>query len=224
MKIFTYYTHCAGHNPEPEVKLLALWKETWAKLGVEPFVLQEWHARQSPGFGEFHNAIGQLPTTNNRDYEKACFLRWLALAQVGGGWMMDYDLFPNRFSDLPHWTGAQMNRLQLMQANCVCPCFVYASSEVALRLCGEMAPGKHGLRTINGQPHYSDQYVLCDLVDAKADWIDLTHHVLGYGDAGWEKAEFVHFSNSACVPRGKTPRWQHIPTILQTAPHGSGAT
>lgn len=212
--VFSYYVNCQGHDPESELKLIALWRQEWLRRGFNPVVLVEWHARRSSGFSEFNNAVSQLPTVNSQDYERACFLRWAALADAGGGWMMDYDVFPNQFTALPVFTEEQMGKLQLMQANCVCPCLVHATPVVAMRLCNEFATGKYGLRKMGEKDHYSDQYALEDLVGAKADWIEMNDFVLGYGDVGWEKAQAVHFSNSSTAPRGKSPRWKHIPDLL----------
>ncbi len=215
MRIYTYYEVCPTHDVEAEMRLLLLWKEHWTAIGYEPFVLNEFIARQHPYFEDYHAAVSKLPTVNSADYEKACYLRHLALAQVGGGWLADYDVFAVRGKELPVFSGEQLNRLQLLQTNCICPCLFYATREVAERMCRTFAAGQHGLRKMGERDHYSDQYALVDLVEMdKVDWIEQSNHLLGYGDDGWEQAEFVHFSNSATRPRGKNPRWQHIPQIL----------
>lgn len=214
MKLYTFYQTIPTHDVDGEYRLLMLWRERWTALGYEPVVLNEWIARKHPYYAQFHSLVSQLPTINSKGYEMACFIRHLALAQSGGGWLMDYDVMATGKGELPVFSGDQLNRLQLLQTNCICPCLFHATKEVAERMCQVFATGEHGLREDGPRKHYSDQYAIVDLVTAKADWIEQSNHLMGYGDEGWEKAQFVHFSNSAMQPRKLIPRWQHIPKIL----------
>lgn len=220
MKVFTYYTTCPGHDQESELKLIALWRDAWTRQGFEPFVLQEWHARQHPQFNEYHNVVSQLPTVNSAAYERACFIRWLALAQVGGGFMSDYDVFPRRDDfdgdlGLLPMTGRDLNKLCMFQSRNVCPSLVYAHKSVAERVCNLFVTTAGGRREINGKPHASDQYMLEDWVATNPDWLVQKDLVRDYeGTPDWDKAKFVHFNNGSMTPRGKVPRWKHIPAIL----------
>lgn len=227
MKIHTYYTDCIGHNPEDEFKLICLWREAWSAQGLEPVVLNEWQARQHPRFAEFNNHVSQLPTINSPAYERACFLRWLALAAVGGGLMADYDVFPvtpeaasiiagsipPTYDDLQE--RSTKDYLLMFQMRNVCPSLVFATEAVALRVCDLFMTSANGRRDMNGKSHVSDQYVLEDWVATSPDWLKQCDVVRDYqGTPDWDRFPCVHFNNGSMVPRGLSPRWKHIPDLL----------
>jgi hypothetical protein len=93
MKLYTYYVDCPAHAGRGEVELVELWQKNWNSIGVETSVLNLSHAKDHPYFKEFDKAVSVLPSVNSKEYELACFHRWLALACVGGGFMSDYDVF-----------------------------------------------------------------------------------------------------------------------------------
>lgn len=222
MKIFTYHINVSPEGLENELRLITLWRNVWQTRGIETVVLSEFHARQHPYFSEYDAAISKLPTVNSVLYERACYLRWLALAQVGGGFISDYDVFPKAPGEGheifgPPFDGTKFN---MFQKKGPCPSFNYVSKETCEWLCQQFATGQFGKRDMEGRDHFSDQYSICDLwteEEKKPEAerrIILHDYVLGYMDEGWEKARFVHFSNSSTTPRGKTPRWRHIPALL----------
>ena len=67
------------------------WKEIWSGAGWTPVVLNEDHARLHPDYEDFKKTVAKYPTTNPAGYETACYLRHLAMAAVGGGYLTDYD-------------------------------------------------------------------------------------------------------------------------------------
>ena len=67
------------------------WKEIWSGAGWTPVVLNEDHARLHPDYEDFKATVAKYPTTNPAGYETACYLRHLAMAAVGGGYLTDYD-------------------------------------------------------------------------------------------------------------------------------------
>ena len=216
MNIYSYYTEVPGISGYDSLKLIAGWRERWKAIGFEPVVLGEWQARQHPYFDELHAAVSKLPTQNSAKYEEACFHRWLALVQAGGGFMCDYDVFPmSKESVLPSFTGVELGKLQLLQSNCVCPCLVHASRTVAERVCREFVTGKITMHEINGKPHTSDQYVIEGWVKDGADWIEQKDCVLLWTEPGWETRPFVHFANRVALQHGKYPRWQHLHEVLK---------
>ena len=78
-------------SPEGDKALLELWKSTWWEAGWEPRVLTLSDAQNHP---EYEAILRQLDSTLLDGYNKLCILRWVAMSQVGGGWMSDYDTFP----------------------------------------------------------------------------------------------------------------------------------
>lgn len=241
MKIYSYYAEVPDLNRFDELKLITVWREAWTAAGWEPFVLSEWYARKHPLYAALDELVSKLPSTNPARYERACYMRWLALAAIGGGWMSDYDCFPApgllgtptidtgnlakwpnlaNVTDFKFWhtlTGVDMNKIQVLQTPC-CPAVVYCAAENAEKFAHAVIAGSWnglGNRPQGDKAHYSDQYALEDLVIRKEDWIQPRSIVKLWGDAEWEKAPIVHFANAVMGPGGKLPRWKHIPQLLK---------
>lgn len=220
MKIFTYYENVPGISGYDSIKLIQSWREAWTACGFEPLVITEHHARKHPDFEKFEALAKALPSVNSAQYEFACYARWLALCQVGGGFLADYDLFPRNFDEngglrgFPSLTGVQLGKLNIFQNHNVCPCFCYASANTAKRVCETIVSTTLGRRKIGEREHVSDQYVFEDLVLAGVDWIETHDVVREYGDAEWLNRPMVHLSNACMTPAGKVPRWKFVKEIL----------
>lgn len=207
--MFTYFSPVVGIDSGDAVKLLDLWSQRWTAQGWSTVVLNEDDARAHPMFAIFDAAISALPSINPPGYDRACFLRWLAMAQAGGGFMSDYDVMPIGFKPRP-----LPSRLTLFQDHNPCPSLVAGTKEEYERICRwfmAWEPSDYDKAHDRGC-HVSDQNVL-QQSKGKYDLIDTVKH---YSAAGWEKAGAVHFAN-ACMD-GRHPRWQHIPAILDSIP------
>lgn len=216
MKIYSYYSTVPSHDVEGELRLVNLWCDHWTALGFEPQVLNEWTARKHPYFHEFNNAVMQLPTVNSKEYEVACYHRWLAMAQIGGGIMSDYDVLARKPKEL---TDMIINRctkpLNILQAHNCCPSMVVGTADGFLEQCHRFA--EYQLRPADKQGdriHVSDMYILERRAIEEPDSLNVIDAVRCYGDKGFEDVPAVHFSNSSMQPKGLIPRWKHIPGLL----------
>lgn len=91
-KKFHKYT---GMTDEADAQLLLTWKEAWRSVGWEPRIVTLEDAQAHPLYEEFDQRL-DLASVPFGQYDKLCFMRWLGMAAVGGGWMSDYDTFPLR--------------------------------------------------------------------------------------------------------------------------------
>lgn len=78
MKVLTYFDMVPGINDDHEAQLLERWARSWGDAGWDPMVLGPQHAEQHPEYHWFRAAFDSQPTINPREYERACWLRWLA--------------------------------------------------------------------------------------------------------------------------------------------------
>lgn len=86
--VYTYFEDQGiGHEATVDA-----WKNIWRAAGWKPVVLSEDHARAHPDYEPMKARFSSFPTTNPEGYEVACYLRYLAMAVVGGGFMSDYDV------------------------------------------------------------------------------------------------------------------------------------
>lgn len=233
MKLFAYFADVPDLNRFDELKLITLWRQYWTRAGWQPFVLNEWYAQKHPLYGKLDEFVSKLPSSNPKAYERACYIRWLALAQAGGGWMADYDVFPRITKDgdwvapmfsgpdpMPGcWhdiTGKDMNDILVLQTPC-CPAVVYCSPENAVRFCEQVIAETRsglGLRPQGDRQHYSDQYALEDLA-MRGKLVKPRDVVKIWSDKGWETAPLIHFANAVMGPKNLLPRWNHIPEMLK---------
>lgn len=198
--------HCFHDNIGREaasLPLVFLWKERWEKLGWEAVILDRNDAQKHPDWARMATAFNDLPTVNGKPYEFACYIRWLAMEVVGGGWMSDYDVIPYTFKPqeptvrMTLWNGG------------ACPCMVSGSAAEFGRMARRFADWKPTAKDLGFEhgAHCSDQNICDQLVDE----YDVQSMVVQYKDAGWEKAAAVHYAG--CVMSDKKPKFNWIPKL-----------
>lgn len=209
LKIYCYHSHVPQLSIEDETRLIMLWRDRWAAAGFEPVVLNEFIARQNPLFEHLQGRFdrGELPSINPAYYDNACYLRYLAMAEVGGGIMSDYDVMPYGWQ----FRGEKFTKtLTTYQGGC--PCLVSGTKGAYLLavkafLEYQLTANDHH----EGKPHISDMHIL----QSGAIPHEAKHEVKDFGKEGWETAKAVHFCTSKMTPK-YLPRWKHIPTLRTT--------
>lgn len=102
MNVYTYYMQVPGlWSDESQKALIELWKKSWTKHGWNPIVLTEADAQKHARYSDFKKVFWEFPTPYGHDYEGSCFMRWVAMAAVGGGFLSDYDVINYGFAPRP---------------------------------------------------------------------------------------------------------------------------
>lgn len=119
---------CCGMTNQEHDDLLAVWKKSWEDKGWETKILTKEDAQTHPKFDEYDKTLVKfIGGSINDDYNRRCFWRWLAMVQVGGGWMSDYDTFP---LELDAKLGKQLAKEEpKFKSYCyTAPCLIHASA------------------------------------------------------------------------------------------------
>ena len=93
--IYTYFDDIPQWTHEDRLenaRQLQEWRRAWEKAGWEPRVISLRDIDREKY--DVDSAIQSIPLGSNKEYDRACYLRYFAMASVGGGWMSDYDLIP----------------------------------------------------------------------------------------------------------------------------------
>lgn len=80
MKAYCYFEPIDNPQFEEHAELVRMWKASWMKAGWDTVVLSRRHAEAHPAWAWFSDKVRTFPTINPPEYEFACFIRWLALA------------------------------------------------------------------------------------------------------------------------------------------------
>jgi hypothetical protein len=197
--IHTYYDPVPEIDGEDAQKLISLWREEWEKAGYKTVVLGREDAMAHPKSEKLIEQFKKMPSINPAGYDLACYLRWLAMSQIGG-WLSDYDVMPLRA--LPSSTGKGIQFFSGNDNDPVIPCLVYGSKADYAKVTDFLASHTH------------DGHHISDMIALRGWPKTHNHEVKEYGEPGWQDGVAVHFSNHSMQPAGKLPRWQHIPALL----------
>jgi hypothetical protein len=224
MQIFTYYSRISIpgtlgplkmlKNHRDQMDVLKLWEKTWSQNGWEPIVLGEKDALEADKklATQIMEAKNLYRSPNPKQYEMACYLRWVAMIGVtesaSNGLMTDYDVMNRNFrpEDLePLWQENPSQNL-LFLAGTV-PCAVSGTvsgfrllADTFLEYEAQPVP-----RSESTRQNTSDQNILQDFKSR--------YHVIEpspciqWGLNGWEQFPLVHYAHiSVQVKRAQAIR------------------
>lgn len=181
-KVFTYFQDFGSNNSNLHLELLDIFVKNWQEFGFQVEVLSEIDAKKSPIYKTFKKIVSRYPTVNSREYEKACFLRWLALAQVGGSFQTDYDVLNFGFHAEDYrriisdhaWIGK--DRIINFDVGRV-PCAVHVEGALEpkglIAILSNKTLAKKAETKINGLRHVSDMHMFANL--KIGDSIEICH-------------------------------------------------
>ncbi len=199
MKVFTFYDAVDGKREPDELALIDLWKRSWSAMGWEPTLLSGGSLSATPESRRLRDRLNKLPSVNKRNLDLWCYLRWLAVAERGGGFMADYDVINYAF--VPRPPGRLTTHERFV------PCVVSGTAAEFRRAVEWFAEQKVSWIERNFRfAHTSDMLVM----KARQSEFDQTTECVEYGEAGWESAPLVHYCNRAMKPGNLMPRHRHI--------------
>jgi len=145
------------------------WKAAWKAAGWEPIVLSLANAKKHPQFDKFYERLMKIPMPDINGYpsrlNRLTYLRWLAVAAVGGGFMSDYDVFPlsqaPKTSDLPYQGKFSVFCKLHQPTNAGVPCLMSGNANEWTRVA--MALLESGELNGNVRKGWSDMLAMIDL-------------------------------------------------------------
>jgi len=201
MKVFTFFSDVPGKEAEQERALIDLWRESWSSQGWEPVVLDEHSVPDTPENRKRLAHFRKLPSRNKQNLDLWCYLRWLTVAEQGGGFMSDYDVI--NYSFAPREPG------ELTTYDRWIPCLVSGVRDEFLRVVDWFLQERTSLIDRWKGAHISDMLIL---QAHRGDFREL-NECIEYDLEGWKTAPAVHFSNRGMKRDGYTPRHEHIPNL-----------
>jgi hypothetical protein len=155
-RVFTYYEPVEQLEYQPEQ--IDVCRKSWERNGWQLEVIGEAAARRSTFYQQYVDTVSRLPTVNPGKYDYHCYMRWLAMAEIGGGIMIDYDVVNTGLTQSDAFESSAL----VVHCGHV-PCTVSGSAENYLRVCREFcnlsAQYEHFIQ-IHDRPHTSDMIML----------------------------------------------------------------
>lgn len=204
--VYTYYERISSTYQEEE-QLLDLWKKTWAAQGWNPVVLTLKDAKLDEKLYEkLSLKIDAWPTVNNKLYEKACYVRWLALLnhvkenKLSCALMTDYDVINYGYTPKMDFAVVpETNQLYVFnERELHVPCALkFNGPELLSRLINDMLTivNANWFVMINGQKHFSDMYFfmkwLKTIDESSILHLPIVSEYLT--DESWLNSSLVHF-------------------------------
>jgi hypothetical protein len=200
--VYTYYMPVPGlWSEESQRRLLDVWARSWRKQGWTPIVLNEGVAKKHPRYREFKQSYWNLPTEYGHDYEGACFMRYVAVAAMGGGMLVDYDVINYSFKPVQpdpkkfYCLDDRMNPKAMSTGACIGPASLYEG------ICQIFHTWKVSELDWNPaakppQYHVSDLTCMNQMFDGRKEkpaWLELRPGVGIFPDPTWKTAPLAHY-------------------------------
>ncbi|MFB1500828.1 hypothetical protein [Thiocapsa sp. N5-Cardenillas] len=185
--IFSYFEDLNNWNFMP---LVQLWRQEWTKAGFKCHCLGRHLAQKHPKYKVFLKHVDSLPTINPKNYEVACYMRWLAMAhfmeqqRIERALMSDFDVFPRGFNR-QHMGSAQIVVHERTRVPCLVEATIQGAANITQMIMSRIPKP--------GVTHYSDMYAF-----KETSW-PATNHCVQLDDPTWTKAAAVHASHGACL-------------------------
>lgn len=198
--VTAFYEVVHGIHPDVDYsqqQLIDVCRESWERNGFSFRLLSSKDIQPGPLASKYKGMAMSLPTVNPSRYERACFMRWLAMAHNGGGLMIDYDVVNVNCREID----VADNGMTLLQGGC--PSVVYGSPDDYIRaVCRfiELAGLGSGRTIVCDRQHVSDQ-TMVDQCFGEKDATKLGT-VIPFSDAIAPGRHLVHCSTDSTTGRG----------------------
>lgn len=199
MRIHAYFKPIKEIGPVGQQRLIDLWKQNWSGAGFEPVIIGPPQAEAHPLYPEYSRHVIGMPMMNYHTpaYDHSCFFRWLAMAQVGGGLMADYDCFNAGFKP----EEVEPEAMTIYEPPHV-PCLVSGSKSEFERVVKIFMDFRLKMYKQWLLPHsrggqgVSDMLILAN----HSDQVKGKDIVREWTKDGVDKAKAIHFATSRCGP------------------------
>lgn len=188
--VFTYSAMSGYVGINEQQSLLSFWREGWISRGWNPVVLT---SRDASGNGRYVELLARLAQIPGVKVDQ--FVRWLALDNLGGGFLVDNDVLPGRLTpaDLVKFSTVAAFASDTDDSLCAARFDrVNVCKWVDALLSFEVQPGETSV---------TDRSLFDRVYNVE---VDTYRHPLtaAYGEQGWREAPMVHFSSQALAKNG----------------------
>lgn len=204
-KVHTYYEpvkeiNNSADKPYLQNELIEICRQSWLINGWDLVIISHKDAKKHPLYKQYNSVIKTFPSINPGKYDYHCYIRWLAMAQVGGGLMIDYDVMNYQFlsSGCLETFNLYSDKITIYQHHV--PCVVYGTQEQYIDICKEFMSLDSDNFLDKNQPvkHTSDMIML-----SKPHFDGKINKVLSVTDYP-KIAPLIHCSQRSCSDNLKT--------------------
>jgi hypothetical protein len=153
--VHTYYDPVPDIDEGIQQKEIAVWRDSWERWGWECRVLGRADVVITP---DELARLQRLPSVNPPGYDMACYLRWFAMRNLGGGLMVDYDVVNVGWTpDDAEW----LLPIPRMLASGFVPCAMDLTAGAAVDLCVMLLSYQPDAADLfEGRAHVSDMTIM----------------------------------------------------------------
>jgi hypothetical protein len=161
--VHTYYEPVSGMSEAHQRREIEVWRASWERHGWQTRVLGPEDYQRTPEGRAIARALeaNGFPSVNPPGYDLQCFLRWVALWQVDGGLMTDYDVVNLGYTPAEHAERIAGRELVEFCAYRT-PAMLYLREAMAWGLVRLFLAYQPDARDVDhlGRPHVSDMTIL----------------------------------------------------------------